>query len=250
MATVASPADPVPETRLRGSAVLTWLRLRPSAAEVADSVWQNSHLYDGLASGSIYFLSRDPMVASTHSPYGYVGGNPLNATDPSGLCGWAPWDAIGCVVGAGQAAVGWVNNNVVQPVSSFVNNNEFGWCDSGSAGFIVGGVASGCVVFNAHSFGFTGTLGGGLEVPGGASVTAGPLFAAGARNVSDLGNTFDYAGASGGELAPVFGADFAHGTGTCGQSVTTFAPSVGAGVNLPWPISGHAGVSNTWYWSP
>ena len=31
------------------------------------------------------FLSRDPAVAMTRSPYGYVGGNPLNASDPTGL---------------------------------------------------------------------------------------------------------------------------------------------------------------------
>ena len=31
------------------------------------------------------FLSRDPAVATTRDPYGYAGGNPLNATDPSGL---------------------------------------------------------------------------------------------------------------------------------------------------------------------
>jgi uncharacterized protein RhaS with RHS repeats len=31
------------------------------------------------------FLSRDPLVALTQSAYGYVGDNPLNATDPSGL---------------------------------------------------------------------------------------------------------------------------------------------------------------------
>jgi len=31
------------------------------------------------------FLSRDPMVAMTLSPYAYTAGNPLNSTDPSGL---------------------------------------------------------------------------------------------------------------------------------------------------------------------
>ena len=35
------------------------------------------------------FLTRDPLVALTGSAYGYVGGNPLNETDPSGLC-WGP----------------------------------------------------------------------------------------------------------------------------------------------------------------
>jgi RHS repeat-associated protein len=33
------------------------------------------------------FLTIDPLVDSTRSPYGYVAGNPLNNTDPSGLDG-------------------------------------------------------------------------------------------------------------------------------------------------------------------
>jgi RHS repeat-associated protein len=36
------------------------------------------------------FISRDPMSAIpgwTGSPYGYGGGNPVNVTDPTGLCG-------------------------------------------------------------------------------------------------------------------------------------------------------------------
>jgi RHS repeat-associated protein len=35
------------------------------------------------------FLTRDPIETITREPYGYVGGDPLNATDPSGLC-WGP----------------------------------------------------------------------------------------------------------------------------------------------------------------
>ena len=31
------------------------------------------------------FLTRDPIEAQSREAYGYVGGNPLNATDPSGL---------------------------------------------------------------------------------------------------------------------------------------------------------------------
>lgn len=40
------------------------------------------------------FLSRDPLVAATRSPYGYVSDNPLNANDPKGLYGELPpgWD--------------------------------------------------------------------------------------------------------------------------------------------------------------
>jgi RHS repeat-associated protein len=32
------------------------------------------------------FLSRDPAVATTREPYGYVAGNPLNRTNPTGVC--------------------------------------------------------------------------------------------------------------------------------------------------------------------
>lgn len=32
------------------------------------------------------FLTRDPLVATTMEPYGYAANNPINNTDPSGLC--------------------------------------------------------------------------------------------------------------------------------------------------------------------
>ena len=38
------------------------------------------------------FLSRDPINPLTRSPYGYVGNNPLDGTDPSGLMCWNPTD--------------------------------------------------------------------------------------------------------------------------------------------------------------
>jgi hypothetical protein len=35
---------------------------------------------------SAQFLTSDPLVALTGSAYGYVADNPLNATDPTGMC--------------------------------------------------------------------------------------------------------------------------------------------------------------------
>ena len=51
------------------------------------------------------FLSRDPLLALTQEPYGYVGGNPLNYNDPLGL--FALKDAFrGVSLLAGGFAVG------------------------------------------------------------------------------------------------------------------------------------------------
>ena len=62
------------------------------------------------------FLSPDPMVATTRSPYGYVGGNPLNGTDPTGECGL--WGSDTCW---GDAA-GWVadNSGIISTVAGYV----------------------------------------------------------------------------------------------------------------------------------
>lgn len=63
------------------------------------------------------FLTRDPIESITREAYGYVGGNPLNRTDPMGLC-WGPgcWaeDAVGAVAavarsGPAQAVKGMAN---------------------------------------------------------------------------------------------------------------------------------------------
>ncbi|MGH2866497.1 MAG: RHS repeat-associated core domain-containing protein [Solirubrobacteraceae bacterium] len=51
------------------------------------------------------FLTRDPLLAQTRSAYGYVAGNPLNLTDPSGKCGL--WGSDTCW---GDEA-GWVVDN-------------------------------------------------------------------------------------------------------------------------------------------
>ena len=79
------------------------------------------------------FLSRDPLVATTRSPYAYVAGDPLNGTDPSGLC-WGPGCWVeqqlnnhgycvrgqdNCDAGAGAQAV---SNAVASVDPNLVNN--------------------------------------------------------------------------------------------------------------------------------
>jgi RHS repeat-associated protein len=62
------------------------------------------------------FLTRDPIVGVTQEPYGYTGGNPVNATDPSGLIGWSDvTKAVSTVVDTVEEktkeAVTWAKDN-------------------------------------------------------------------------------------------------------------------------------------------
>ncbi len=85
-------------------------RRRPIAAakpQVGSGVEPGSHrrivgplsFYDP---ATATFLTRDPLNAATRSPYGYVDGDPLNATDPAGLMGWH-CDTSGIGVNAGKS---------------------------------------------------------------------------------------------------------------------------------------------------
>jgi len=47
------------------------------------------------------FISRDPLSSVTREPYAYVRDNPLNGTDPTGLCNVNPFSGDSCL---GQAA--------------------------------------------------------------------------------------------------------------------------------------------------
>jgi len=49
------------------------------------------------------FVTRDPLVAKTRLPYAYVHGDPLNATDPSGLYDYQDTEQIGTVKATGGA---------------------------------------------------------------------------------------------------------------------------------------------------
>jgi RHS repeat-associated protein len=80
------------------------------------------------------FLSRDPLVALTREPYGYVAGDPLNAIDPTGLdndCDLVPrpWDLEHSCAALGAAsvlsnAVESVGNAIATPVYAPANDQD------------------------------------------------------------------------------------------------------------------------------
>jgi len=55
-----------------------------------------------LNEGFTSFLSQDPLNGLTHSPYAYANNDPVNASDPSGLCGCSIASLPAWIVGAMQ----------------------------------------------------------------------------------------------------------------------------------------------------
>jgi RHS repeat-associated protein len=74
------------------------------------------------------FLTVDPAVDTTHSPYAYTDDDPVNLTDPSGLC----WTGFGWLCD-GAAAVGHAAQATAHAVNrgaQWLNYNAISWFDS------------------------------------------------------------------------------------------------------------------------
>ncbi len=82
------------------------------------------------------FLTRDPIEALTRSAYGYVYGNPLNATDPSGLFGWGDLRQ-----GVADVAGGVLNGITLGHADVFIDEDKVRWDSNWTRGGNVLGVA-------------------------------------------------------------------------------------------------------------
>ena len=177
------------------------------------------------------FLSVDPDVATTLSPYGYVYGDPLNASDPTGLgCSAAPWDWGSCVADAWNSTGGQAVN--------FLQTGTVGLCVNGSifGGFGVEGSA--CIV-ESHGFqhmGLTGSFGGGFGL--GGSLSGGVEFS-NAESPQDLKGPF-FGG--GGGFGPVAG-EVQFGQNSCGQLIGV--GYIGLGASTP---QGYVNGTQTYIW--
>jgi RHS repeat-associated protein len=69
--------------RLKGSATATPLQYGGQYFDSESGLYYLRARYYDSTLGS--FLTVDPALATTHSPYGYTGNNPINSSDPSGL---------------------------------------------------------------------------------------------------------------------------------------------------------------------
>lgn len=95
------------------------------------------------------FLTRDPIVATTEEPYGYVSGSPVNGTDPSGLCG--PFGDAPCT------PTGLIEEVTGFEVDCVAGKNADGSCRGADeirehvpgAAMVTGLVAAGCLIGGA-----------------------------------------------------------------------------------------------------
>jgi RHS repeat-associated protein len=84
------------------------------------------------------FLTRDPLEALTGSVYGFADNDPLNGSDPTGLCGPACFVIAGAVIGAGIDLGTQAIGNIANGCNAFDNINWGSVAASGLAGGIAG----------------------------------------------------------------------------------------------------------------
>jgi len=144
------------------------------------------------------FLSIDPDVQTTDEPYVFTNDDPLNETDPLGLCK----GIIGCIKSATKSVVHGIESTVAKAFAKGVADQlpdnsgmTMGLCGSVSIANGVGGKASACAGSTGNGKPFASlTIGSGA---GSANASIGASFElSNAQTASQLTKEFAYGGAS------------------------------------------------------
>jgi RHS repeat-associated protein len=202
------------------------------------------------------WMSRDPVVDVTLEPYGYVGGDPMNLVDPSGLssCGFSIGGFVDCAskVGKGAANVGARTGATLAQLSPVGQALDL---VSHGTGMTVGGCVSGTVLSGVEldasicyastpsgQAGFTAGAGAGMGFPVGGSFLVGPTVS-NAHNLGDLGGPFGYLWASGGAGPLSAGGSMQAGKNSCGSVIWQATPGWAPGLATPTPFGYGSGLN-------
>jgi len=213
---------------------------------------------------SYQFLSIDPKVSTTMQPYVFVGGDPLNESDPLGqlslggflrsMARWYRSARRSVHQGTEQLEGAWARGmRKLHPgMYQLLKHQSVSIGIGGSAAAGPGGIADIAVgEAGGHAF-VSETLGAGGGSP---AVSIGPVLSfSNASAPRDLGGKFAYGGASiFSQKGPEIGGGVFAGAGTHNQSIVGGQVSVGAGYGLAYggaPLEVHGGVSETWVQQP
>jgi RHS repeat-associated protein len=175
--------------------------------------------YDPTAS---QITTRDPAATATRQPYLYAAESPVTASDPSGLVAVGLCRSVS--ISYSQGIGGGAGYEQCLGVS---------W--SASKGFDIAVLRTPSAIVPGASA--NGVLQGQVGTPGlGLSAGIGGFCSATAKNLNDLGQGFNYAGASGGasvEGVPVYGGgNYVSGTSPADNSQQSVVEgSIGLGVS-------------------
>ncbi|MGH2914361.1 MAG: RHS repeat-associated core domain-containing protein, partial [Solirubrobacteraceae bacterium] len=204
-------------------------------------LYMRARYYDPTAG---QFVTPDPLEPITQKPYAYAADDPIDASDPQGLCGslsswgnfWANCgtDAVNAPSSAWNATGGQVGH--------YLGSHTVGVCLNASGSVGVYGSASGCVALVGGKPVATGTVGFGAASPG-ASATVG-FLSSNATKARELAGWFGVAGVSV-NAGVSAGDETSVGRSPCGLIVENQS-TVGVGVGLPVPVQPHGGASYTW----
>jgi hypothetical protein len=188
-------------------------------------------------------MSLDPLVEETQQPYQYADDDPVNGTDPTGLCGTGSLgDLLDCV---NPTSSGNLAYQAASAVYQFGTTHTIGGCIGGSVVAGVGFTGQVCVQGNLHSVGVTVTGGPVVGSPS-AGVSAG-IEVSNAHDVCELGSYFDNTTISLKPFAegPQGVGETGSGTLPGGRTVTYYYGGVGLGASIPPFASGSTGTTNT-----
>ena len=212
----------------------------------AESGYQYLHArYYDPATG--IFISVDPLSAITSSRYTYVGNNPVNFGDASGLWGWNPLSDVAQagrdlapIAARGSATlVHYSAAGLALDLTSRLSGETVGVCVGGGAGAGLGVGGTLCYVSTpSGQTGWQASGGGSAGVQYGFNGFVGGTVS-NAQTLDELNGHGPNLTVGGGEGPYSGGGSYSSSTNPCGH--TTFQVMAGWTPGLGWPVTATAG---------